>query len=53
LQSTGRGFDSGQFHFTWLTCLHTCESVTKQYNLALAKGGDVMCWKGNCRLDRK
>ena len=35
LQSTGRKFESRP---PWANCLHTCASVTKQYNLVLANG---------------
>ena len=45
LRLTGRGFDSQPFHYQVATLgkLFTqCASVTKQYNLVPAKGGDAL-----------
>jgi len=55
LQLTGRGFRSysGQSCVTTLGKLFTpiYASVTKQYNLVLAKGAVMLCgWEGNHRL---
>ena len=41
LRSTGRGFESRPPRCSaqpWASCLHTCASVTKQYNLVPANG---------------
>ena len=41
LRSTGRRFESrspGRRMQPWASCLHTCASVTKHYNLVLANG---------------
>jgi len=52
LRSTGRGFESWPLHYRVqprTSCLHTCVSVTKQYNLVPANGR--WGWEGNCRSD--
>ena len=48
---TGRGFVSwlGTIAlWPWASCLHLCASVTKQYNLVPAKGGDIFDGESNC-----
>ena len=48
------------FHFhaiygnnSWQVVHIQCASVTKRYNLILAKGGDALQLKGNCGPGRK
>jgi len=46
----GRGFESwlGTIaQWPWVSYLHMCASVNKQYNLALAKGSDLFGWESN------
>ena len=31
-----------------IVALHLCASVTKQYNLVPANGGDLFGWESNC-----
>jgi len=44
LRSVGRGSNPAQGNaaYPWASCLHLCASVTKQYNLVPAKGGDAL-----------
>ena len=49
LKVIGRGFDPRPF---WASCLQTCVSVVKQYNLVCDQGVVMSCsWDGNRRSD--